>query len=162
MLLWVILKLLKIGNYFDDLDNIASSHVASAVFHDLVHLFAGATNRRSMPTLLALKGLLIIVGESRKDYPARSSDQKSHIFDGLNNLLHFIISSGILGGKGSAFAPEHPTGNLDQESLDIVIIYILETANVSRPELYWYFCVWIIIRSYYVPKIGAWLSQTSC
>lgn len=45
--------------------------MASAVFLDLVHLFAGATNRRSMPTLLARKGLLIIVRESREDYPSK-------------------------------------------------------------------------------------------
>lgn len=44
--------------------------MALAVFLDLVHLLNGATNRKSMPTLLALKGLLsIILGESRKAYP---------------------------------------------------------------------------------------------
>lgn len=42
---------------------------------------------------------------------------------------------------GYSFALECPTGDLEQESLDIVIIYILETADVSRPKLYWYFCV---------------------
>lgn len=32
-------------------------------------------------------------------------------------------------------------GDSEQKSLDIVIIYILEIANMSRPEFYWYFCV---------------------
>lgn len=116
--------------------------MASAVFLDLVHLLTGATNRRSMPTLLPLKALLIIVlGDSRKASPVRSSDQESQIFDGLDNLLYFIINNGILGVERNSFALEHPTGDSDQESLDIVIIYILETANVSGPEFYWYVCV---------------------
>lgn len=42
---------------------------------------------------------------------------------------------------GNSFALEHPTGNSEQESLDIVIMYILEIANVSEPKLYWCFCI---------------------
>lgn len=107
--------MLKICDYFDDLDKIASSKMALAVFLDLVHLLNGATKRKSMPTLLALKGLLSIVlwkikkGLSRIKDNARSSDQESQIFDGLNNLLHFIINSGNLSGKGHSFSLEHPT-----------------------------------------------------
>ena len=64
----------------------------------VVRLFTGDTNRNRITTLLALKELSAVSltlprGVKKSFLPAKSSVLGSQIFDGLDNLLYFIISN---------------------------------------------------------------------